>query len=57
MGMESLHRVEEVGGQRLEAKAVFPQTSSEALLKPQTAGQILVATNGLRQDLPTITPF
>jgi len=31
----------------LEARTVLPQTSSEAILKPQTAGQILVAAKGL----------
>jgi hypothetical protein len=30
----------------LEARTVLPPTSSEALLKPQTAGQILVVANG-----------
>ena len=31
----------------MEARTVLPQTSSEAILKPQTAGQILVAAKGL----------
>jgi len=31
----------------LEAETVFHQTSSEALLQPQSAGQILVADKGL----------
>jgi hypothetical protein len=34
----------------LEATTVLPQTSSEAILKPQTAGQILVAAKGLHWD-------
>jgi hypothetical protein len=43
----------EVGGWRSEVggKKVLPQTSSEAILKPQTAGQILVAAKGLHWAL------
>jgi hypothetical protein len=35
----------------LEARKVLPQTSSEAILKPQTAGRILVAAEGLHWEL------
>ncbi len=31
----------------MEARTVLPQTSSEAILKPQTADQILVAAKGV----------